>query len=659
MSSVGASGLSEWLTELEGVFAQGGPLAQDGVGFRPRSAQTEMALAVGHAIEMREALVVEAGTGIGKTFAYLVPTLLSGGRALISTATKSLQDQLYLRDLPALRSALKLPVNLALLKGRGSYLCTHRLTMARQSALLTDRGAVRALARIETWAPQTNTGDFAEIEGLDERSSVLPLVSSNRDNCLGSDCPDFKTCHVVRARRTAMAADVVVVNHHLFFADLAVRESGMAELLPTVDVVVFDEAHQLVSAGVQFLGLTLGSAPLMDLARDLTAAGLQHARGLAPWQMMSAELERSARELRLACAGPERLSTGRIRWADRARHDAFQQALDGVAAACGQVCEALMLVKEAAPDFPRLCERTEALRGKAQALQLAAPPGRVRWIDVSSHHVRLTESPLDIRDTMRTQLASGHKAWIFTSATLGDDDALRWFTEPAGLEEAKRLRLYSPFDYPGHARLYVPQEFPAPHLHAHPEEVAALALRCAQALGGRTFVLTTTLRALQLVAQALERAQTGASGALQVLMQGQSPKRQLLQQFVAQPASILVGSYSFWEGIDVPGEALQCVVIDKLPFPPPGDAIVEARVQQLRAQGRDPFNEHFVAEAAIALKQGAGRLIRNETDHGLIVVCDPRLHSMRYGPRLTAAMPPATPLASEDEALAYLRKLRA
>ena len=646
---------------VEAVFAPAGPLARRDGGFRPRDAQTRMAVAVAQALEERRALVVEAGTGTGKTFAYLVPTLLSGVRTLLSTATKSLQDQLFLRDIPTLKEALGVPATVALLKGRSSYLCVHRLAQARSTALLSDRTAVRTLARIETWAPSTTTGDFSEIQGLDERSSALPLVSSTRDNCLGSECPEFNRCHVVKARRAAMAADIVVVNHHLYFADLAVRESKMAELLPTVDAVIFDEAHQLVSVGVQFLGLQLGSAALLDFARDLTSAGLQHARGLASWQLLAAAVEQSARDLRLACAGGDfKGMNSRLRWSELARRPAFVAALAAVDAACGQALLALEQVAAAAPDFPRLAERAHELCDKAHALLAEAAPGKVRWVDVSAHHVRLTESPLDIRESLRAQRENSGKAWVFTSATLGDDAGLSWFVEPAGLEGAQVLRFPSPFDFARNARIYVPpRSFPAPNEPTHSQAVAAMATRFARALGGRTFVLTTTLRALRAVADEMIRRLRAEGVDLQVLVQGESPKRQLLQQFLAQPRSVLVGSHSFWEGIDVPGEALQCVVIDKLPFPPPGDALIEARGLQIKAQGRSPFDVLYVAEAAVAMKQGAGRLIRSETDCGLIAVADPRLKTMAYGARLLAAMPPATRVEDEDTAVAFLEGLRA
>ncbi len=644
------------------ALAEGGALAQADERHVERAVQLRMAEAVAEAIESRGALVAEAGTGVGKTFAYLVPTLLSGARALVSTATKSLQDQLFLRDIPRLRDALQLPVGIALLKGRASYLCLHRLKQARQSATLPDRWAVRTLAKVEQWSQGTRSGDLAEMDGLDERSSVIPLVTSTRDNCLGSECPDFRACHVVKARREAMAADVVVINHHLFFADLALRDSGVAELLPSVEVAVFDEAHQLPEAGVQFLGTTLSTAQALDFSRDLLGLGLQLARGLAKWQELSAAVEKAARELRLAAAGPLRELRGtlKLRWDERAKREDFLAALAELGRAADAAGEALDGVAELSPDLVKLAERAGTLATLAGRFADEAATGRVRWIDVSPHQARLVESPLDIREALAEQMGGARKAWIFTSATLGEDDALAWFTEQAGLDSpgaARTLRVGSPFDYAQHARLYIPAGMPKPNEAAHPAAVATLASRFARMLGGRTFVLTTTLRALQAIADHLRAEFEAAGDTIRVLQQGEMPKRQLMQRFLAEPRSVLVGSQSFWEGIDVPGDALQCVLIDKLPFPPPNDPLVEARVKRLEAQGRNAFADYFIAEAAVSLKQGAGRLIRSETDRGLLVVCDPRMAGMNYGKRLREALPPMTRVGNEAEATAWLEEL--
>jgi ATP-dependent DNA helicase DinG len=643
------------------AFASDGPLARSDPNLAQRDAQQRLARQVALAIEQREALVAEAGTGVGKTFAYLVPVLLSGRRALVSTATKSLQDQLFLRDLPRLCAALGLPLKLALLKGRSSYLCLQRLQQARQSADLSDRWVLRTLARVETWSQATRSGDLAELDGLDDRSPVIPLVSSTRDNCLGSDCPEYRACHVMQARREAMAADLVVVNHHLFFADMALRESGVAELLPTVDVAVFDEAHQLVEAGVQFLGTTLGTAQLIDFARDLLAIGLQQARGLRDWNALATSLEQAARQLRLLCAGAMREVRGllKLRWDERALSADWMPGMQALATAAQAVAQALADMKAIGPDFDKLEQRALNIAELAERFVQPTEVDHVRWIDLSPQQARLVDSPLDIRKMLDEQRQAAPKAWVFTSATLGDDDRLSWFTASTGLEDAVTLRVGSPFDYAAHARLWVPLPFPKPNDSAHPAAVGALAARCAQALGGRTFVLTTTLRVLPLIAEALRLALLRDGVAMELLVQGSQPRRALLQRFGSGRACVLLGSHSFWEGIDVPGDALQCVLIDKLPFPPPNDPLVEARVRQIEARGGNAFSEYFVAEAAVSLKQGAGRLIRSESDRGLLVVCDPRMRQMNYGARLRAALPPMTELAQESQALDWLGELAA
>jgi ATP-dependent DNA helicase DinG len=599
------------------AFVPHGALSRAAQQFRPRTGQTEMAAAVARTIEAGGALVVEAGTGVGKTFSYLVPALLSGERVLLSTATKTLQDQLFGRDLPRLVEALGLPVRTALLKGRASYLCLHRLDTARSDATLPDRTAVRALAKIEQWAQATRTGDLAELPGLDERSPVIPLVTSTRENCLGSQCPKFRACHVNSARREALAADVVVINHHLFFADLAVRESGMAELLPSVRVAIFDEAHQLNETGVQFLGRQLGTGQLLDFTRDLLAAGLQQARGLVDWQDLAGRLERATRDLRLVVG---RAFPGtRLRWVGAAPESVpegeWQEALASLESAGRQAMAGLDTVSELAPDFVRLYERAEALVQRAAAFAADVEPGSVRWVDVGNQ-LRLVESPLDIAEAVRTKLLGAdqpeksRRSWIFTSATLGDDARLSWFTEPCGLGDAEVLKVESPFDYASQAAVYVPRVFARPNEPAHSAQVAALAAHAALRLRGGTMVLTTTLRALRAIGADLQ-ARFEGSRELEVLVQGQWPKRRLIERFRegsanGQPGCVLVASASFWEGVDVPGDALELVMIDKLPFPPPGDPLVEARSLRLQSQGRSPFNDYFVPEAAVALKQGAG-----------------------------------------------------
>ena len=645
------------VSEVDLAFSPGGVLSRTTEHFVPRSGQKEMALAVSQAIEGGYPLVVEASTGVGKTFSYLVPALLSGERVLVSTATKALQDQLFGRDLPRLVDALELPVRIALLKGRGSYLCLHRMERARQENYLPEGVSVRSLARVEEWSQVTRTGDLAELPGLDERSPLIPLITSTRDNCLGSQCPDFRACHVNLARREAMAADVVVINHHLFFADLAVRESGVAELLPSVRIAIFDEAHQLNETGVQFLGNNLSTGQLLDFSRDMLAAGLQLARGLVDWQEVVAAIEHATRELRL-CAGKHYPGT-KLRWTGPVPEGLpasdWPHVLKTVHDSCFQACAALDTVSEIAPDFVRLYERAVQLAERVDRFSSSCPVGCVRWVDVGIQ-LRLVESPLDISAAVKSKMLGTSdevaKTWIFTSATLGDDEKLSWFTQPCGLEQASVLRVGSPFDYQRQAALYVPSGFPKPGDAAHPAKVAESVATWARQLGGRTMVLTTTLRALRAIGEALAEAFNHSEDLL-LLVQGSMPKRALIERFregdsLGGKGCVLVASASFWEGIDVPGDALQLVVIDKLPFPPPNDPLAEARAKMLESQGRSAFTDYFLPEAAVALKQGAGRLIRRETDQGVLVVCDSRLISMGYGRRLLKALPPMQKLGSEQ-----------
>ncbi|CAB5709670.1 Probable ATP-dependent helicase dinG homolog [Delftia tsuruhatensis] len=671
---------------VQAAFAPQGLLSRAEAQFRPREGQTRMALAVAQAIGQGRTLVVEAGTGVGKTYAYLVPALLSGQRLLVSTATRALQDQLFARDLPRLVAALGLPLRMARLKGRSAYLCTERLERVRQGRTAPqDPQVLRGVALVEHWARTTRTGDMSELPVLDERSPVLPLVTSTRDNCLGSGCPHWQACHVNVARRQALEADVVVINHHLMFADLDVRESGVAQLLPSVGVVVVDEAHQLNDTGVQFAGQSLSGQQLTGYVRDVLRAGQAQARGMADWLVLSAAVEHALRELRLQ-AGPVPAGA-RLPW-----QGVTPQGLDAprwraAMVALGRSLRALIAplaqLQVSDPELRRLFERGSELLQRLAGFAAAAADDSVRWLELGSQHLRMLESPLTIAQTMRTRLlgampqespdlvqepqgevavvpSSAGPTWIFTSATLGDDERLSWFTEPCGLRGAQVLRVDSPFDYARQAALYVPQPFAAAGSASHSAEVARLALDAAQRIGGRTLVLTTTLRALHAIGDVL-RQSLGLFGELDVLVQGQGPKLALIERFVAAGQKgrgcILVASATFWEGVDLPGDALQLVVIDKLPFPPPDDPLVEARSRSLEAVGRQAFADYMLPEAAMALKQGAGRLIRRETDRGVLVVCDSRLATMGYGRRLRAALPPMRDLSGEAAFMEALQAL--
>lgn len=643
--------------QVAAAFAPDGWLSRAEPHFRPRAGQTAMALAVVQTIEAGGVLVVEAGTGVGKTFSYLVPALLSGQRVVISTATKALQDQLYLRDVPRLVQALGLPLRVARLKGRSSYLCLHRLAQVHQSRVPLDPQVLRAVARVQAWSHGTRTGDMAELPGLAENSAVTALVTSTKDNCLGSSCAHWEQCHVNTARAQALQADICVVNHHLFFADMEVRDSGVAQLLPSAGLVVIDEAHQLNETGIQFAGWVLGTRQLQGFIKDVLADVTLHARGLADWMQLLGQLEQAINVWR--AVGADCVPGTRLRWLGAAPQGlseaTWRRGLHGV----GQTLRALLLalaqVTETAHALLPVYERGARLLSQLASFAQPVPDDAVRWLEVSRQHLRLMESPLTIARLMREHMGSTdqdaaaevsatRQAWVFTSATLGDDQDLRWFTETCGLRDAQVLRVESPFDYAHQAVLYVPQDFPEPAQQAvHSAAVAQLAGDGAAVLGGRTLVLTTTLKALEAIGAQLQQ-RFGMFDALEVLVQGQGPKHVLMERFRAGTVQgrgcVLVASSTFWEGVDIPGDALQLVVIDKLPFPPPDDPLVEARSRQLEAVGRSPFADYMLPEAAMALKQGAGRLIRRETDTGILVVADTRLRTKAYGRRLVQALPP-------------------
>lgn len=663
-----------------------------------------MAMAVADTLLSGGALVVEAGTGVGKTFAYLVPALLSGERVVISTATKTLQDQLFSRDLPALIQALSLPTKRALLKGRANYLCLYRMGLAKEEGLFPDRYVVHLLSKVEKWAKLTVTGDLSELEGLDERSALIPMITSTKENCLGSDCPQFKSCHVALARREAMAADVVVINHHLFFADLSMKESGMAELLPNTKVVIFDEAHQLNETGVNFLGEQLSSSQLIDLARDLLALGAASAKGMGPWQALAARLEIMSKTLRGLFAKNER--SQKLSWIGAAPLGLDEQLWQDTMREMGQLLQELQDAVEVlvptAPDWERYWQRVQDMQSRMALFESPLEPGSVRFADVAGS-VRLIQAPLDIAKTLgpkvqphetlesststpfalneqvldpqgqegqrlkelespaASAVQDSPKAWIFTSATLGADPSLAWFTQPCGLTHARVLQVKSPFNYAKQAALLVPKNMVLPSDPQHSEQVSELAAKVVGILGGKTLILTTTLRALKDISQRLKDLLKDRPE-IEVLAQGESSKVELMQRFRgpsahAEGGFVLVASASFWEGFDVPGDALQAVIIDKLPFPPPNDPMVQARSKRLESEGKSAFNSYFLAEAGVSLKQGAGRLIRRESDKGVLVVCDTRLSTTGYGKRLMAALPPMARVSDELALLEGLKRL--
>jgi ATP-dependent DNA helicase DinG len=624
------------MPDLQTLFSAHGVFAKSIPGYRLRPQQIEMAEAILHAIRAQEKLVVEAGTGTGKTLAYLVPALLAGGKVVISTGTKTLQDQLFLRDIPAVRDALKLPVTVAMLKGRANYVCRYHLTQAQADARLYHKEDVRYLQNIVRFAETSASGDKTGCVDVPENAGVWAYATSTRDNCLGQDCSDYKECFVMAARKQALAADVVVVNHHLFFADAMLKDEGMAELLPAANTIILDEAHQLPSTAGLFFGTSVSSGQLMELARDARAEGLTHAKDFAPLPEAANALEKAVRDLRLAF--PQ--ESLRLPMQRAERFKSFAPALTTLKEKLTDLEHALESQSERAPGLENCWKRAQNLRAMLAEWRAATAAETVRWVEVFNHAVHLNTTPLSIAETFKTQLDTTPRAWIFTSATLAVRGDFRHYQEEMGLDAAKTAYWDSPFDYANQALLYVPQQLPEPNTDGYTQAVVEAALPVLQASGGRAFLLFTSLRAMReahaLLQEAFEKAQLD----FPLLLQGEGSRTELLERFRKLGNAVLVASHSFWEGVDVRGSALSLVIIDRLPFAVPDDPVLSARIEKMNAEGRNAFMEYQLPQAVITLKQGAGRLIRDETDRGVLMICDPRLLGKPYGKRIWQSLPP-------------------
>ncbi len=614
------------------LLSDQGPLVKALDGFAPRQPQQVMARAIQQAIANQETLVVEAGTGTGKTFAYLVPALLAGERVIVSTGTKHLQDQLFDRDLPLVRNALACGVDVALLKGRQNYLCLHRLQMTELEGRLSSREQVRQLQDIRAWSGRTQRGDIAELSVVAEDALIWPRVTSTTDNCLGTECSHYQDCFVVKARRRAQEAQLVVINHHLLFADLALKEQGFGELLPGAGVFIIDEAHQLAEAGTQFFGSSITSRQVQTLARDCITEHLA-----ASGDMQSVPAEVNAMEKAIADLRIELGDTGqRVPW-ERWR---TKSAVEETMGALEQALTGLNAWLEAAAPRSRGLEncwlRARVLLQRVQTLRQSTPPGYVTWLETFKRSLALHMTPLDIADLFQEQAAMSESCWIFTSATLAVGDDFHYFTDQLGLSDAKTLQLASPFDYQRNALTYLPPRMPEPNSDEYLPAVIKVARRIIEASQGRAFLLFTSHRALQAAAEAL-RDQLDYP----LLVQGDAPRFELLRRFRELGNAVLLGTGSFWEGVDVRGEALSMVLIDKLPFASPGDPVLQARIDFLREAGGNPFMDLQVPTAVIALKQGVGRLIRDVDDRGVLVLCDPRISSKPYGRIFKKSLPDA------------------
>ncbi|HSG22764.1 MAG TPA: ATP-dependent DNA helicase [Azonexus sp.] len=636
------------MSSLKEIFSPDGPLAQSISGYRVREQQVDMAERIAAAINSCSVFIAEAGTGTGKTFAYLVPALKSGGKVIVSTGTKTLQDQLFNKDLPMVRDALKAPVKIALLKGRANYVCPYHLQQSLADGRFLTREDAADARRISVFAKVTHTGDKAECVEVSESSPVWNHATSTRENCLGQDCPDYKDCFVMLARREAMAADLVVVNHHLFFADVMLRDEGMAELLPACNTVIFDEAHQLPEVATLFFGDTVSTAQILDLARDARTEGMLNARDCLDLQSASREMEKVAKDLRLAVG----LDAGRFSYGQLEEKPDFLPALKALEAEVTKFAAILETQAERAEGLEKCWQRAVELVQRLGEWQKITA-GYVRWAEAFSQSLQLNSTPLDVAEIFRKQMGGHPRAWIFTSATLAVQGKFHHYCAELGLGEPESACWESPFDYGKQAVLYVPLGMPEPNSYGYTEAVVDAAFPAAVAAGGGAFFLCTSLRAMRRTHELIKARLEDEGHEMPLLMQGEGSKNDLLQRFRQYGNAILVGSQSFWEGVDVRGEALSLVVIDKIPFAPPDDPVLSARIEQMRLQGRNPFMEYQLPRAVINVKQGAGRLIRDETDRGVLMICDPRLLSKPYGRRVWQSLPPMKRTKELSEVLKF------
>jgi len=632
-------------TEVERFFSEQSPLATEVAAFRPRAQQREMAMAVAAAIRDNAILVAEAGTGTGKTFAYLVPALLNGGKVVISTGTKNLQDQLFQKDLPMVRDALKAPVSVALLKGRSNYVCHYHLELAQSNGLFKTREDVKHLGKIVNYAKVTQSGDKSGLADVPENAPIWMNVTSTRDNCLGQECPMHKECFVLKARKEAMEADIVVVNHHLFFADVMLRDEGVAELLPACNTVIFDEAHQLPETASLFFGESISTSQLLDLAQDSRLEAIASAKDFAPLPKGCDELDKAARDLRLAFK-----KEGRLPASVAEGFKEFPSALKNTGEKLTQLCGLLEKQAERSEGLENCWQRAQALVLQLKQWQDGDTPDQVRWLEVFHHSLQLNTTPLSIAEIFEKQIGGSARAWIFTSATLAVKQDFSHYLGEMGLMKAQTACWDSPFNYGEQGLLYVPQNLPEPNSEGYTEAVVQAALPLIGASRGRAFLLFTSLRAMQRAHEILQAEFDLRNWDYPLMLQGEGSRNELLSRFREHGNAVLLGSQSFWEGVDVRGEALSLVIIDKLPFAPPDDPVLSARIEQLKKQGHNAFMEYQLPRAIITLKQGAGRLIRDENDRGVLMICDPRIITKQYGKRVWQSLPPMK--RTRDEAVA-------
>lgn len=635
-------------TSVSQCFAPDGKLAQAIPGFKARKPQLDMASAVAGAIKDKAQLVVEAGTGTGKTFAYLAPALLANKKVIVSTGTKALQEQLYHRDLPLVKKALRPRLKTALLKGRSNYLCLYRLEVNGEHPPFDDDEFVSDLAKVRRWKSETDDGDIGALTTIEENSRVLPFVTSTVDNCLAKDCPNIGDCHVVNARKRALDADLVVVNHHLFFADMALKDTGFGELIPETQVLVFDEAHQIPDIAAEYFGEHFSSRQVFELCKDIQAEYASQLRDLPQLNKAAMNLEKNILDMRLGFAiDPERGN-----WRDKAKSSVIQEHIGFVLKAFEFLYDVCKLAVSRTESIDNCFERLVQLRGKFDKVCQTQEQGYSYWFDTSKRHFSLHLTPLSIADKFSEIVEESDSAWIFTSATVSVDDKFEHYTAQLGLPDARTQILGSPFDYQQQAMFCVPRYFPEPNDKQAVKALADLTKELVIASKGRAFVLFTSHRVMNLVAEILEDELN-----MPLLVQGTTSKRLLLEQFRLAKNAVLLGTGSFWEGVDVRGDTLSLVIIDKLPFASPDDPLLQARIEDCKLKGLDPFSQVQIPQAVITLKQGVGRLIRDVTDQGVLVICDPRLVSRNYGEVFLRSLPNMKRTRDTDLVKQFLKKL--
>ncbi|MDG6361438.1 ATP-dependent DNA helicase [Glaesserella parasuis] len=636
--------LSEKITD---AFSPEGTLSQNIHGFRPRDAQLEMAQAVGRAVKFAKSAVIEAGTGTGKTFAYLVPALLSGKKTIISTGSKNLQDQLFNRDLPTIQKALKYKGKVALLKGRANYLCLERLDQVIAIGVVGDKSVLADLAKVRKWHTGTKTGDLSECITIAEDSPILPQLVSTAESCLGSDCPNYKECYVVQARRKALEADVVVVNHHLFCADMAVKETGFGELIPDAELIIFDEAHQLPDIASQYFGQSLTSRQLFDICKDSNIVYRTELKDLAQLGKASDHLQKVVQDFRLLLGDGNKRGNLREILQDPKVVEGFAKLNENIDFLSEVVKKSLGRSETLDKIFERLAE----VKAQLKRLGDTSVVGYCYWYEINGRSFGLHITPLTVADKFGEQMRANQVGWIFTSATLEVGGKFDHFCQRLGIENAEQMVLQSPFDYARQSLLCVPRYLPDTNKSHTLTELAQLLKPVIEANNGRCFLLCTSYFMMRGLADFLRE-----QSSLSVLLQGETSKSRLLEKFVAEPNSVLVATQSFWEGIDVRGDALSLVIIDKLPFTAPDEPLLKARMEDCKLQGGDPFNDIQIPEAVITLKQGVGRLIRDVTDRGAVIICDSRLVMRQYGSTFLKSLPPSKRTRDLAKVLTFLKE---